>query len=143
MVPNEGSLYVQIGGFDKILALTSRWHDLCLADPDAAHPFEHELHPYHKERLAAYLSEAFGGPPLYTAGCGDESYVQKIHSGNGIHVELDEACLRAFDQAIADVGITGFPAAEASAYFRRATEEQRQFAASDSVIPDGLPMNYA
>ena len=139
----DDSLYVRVGGFDKILALTHRWHELCLADPDAAHPFEHEIHPQHSERLAAYLAEAFGGPALYTCGYGDESYVQKIHACNGVHVELDEACLAAFDQALADVGIEGDSATEASAYFRRATEAQREYGARDAAIPDGLPFNYA
>ena len=43
------SLYEAVGGFDAILALCRRWHQLCLADPIAAHPFEHGLHPQHKD----------------------------------------------------------------------------------------------
>jgi hemoglobin len=101
------------------------------------------LHPYHDERLAAYLAEAFGGPKLYSAGYGDESYVQQIHAGNGVHVDLDEACLRAFDQALADVGLAGEPAARASSFFRRATEEQRAWGDHTTQLPPGLPFNYA
>ena len=130
-----------MGGFDAILALTRRWHELCLEDPEAAHPFEHELHPQHDERLAAYLAEAFGGPKLYSAGYGDESSMQRIHAGNGVHIDLDEACLTQFDKALNDIGITG-PAAEmASSYFRRATEAQRAWA--NTEVPDGLPFNHA
>jgi hemoglobin len=143
MVSEGSSLYVRLGGFDKILALTVRWHELCLADPDAAHPFEHGVHPRHSERLAAYLAEAFGGPALYSAGYGNESYVQKIHAGNGVHVELDEACLAAFNRALADVGAEASAAMDASAYFRRATEAQREYAQQDSVVPEGLPLNQA
>jgi hemoglobin len=137
------SLYTEIGGFDKILELTHHWHELCLADPEAAHPFEHGVHPQHSERLAAYLAEAFGGPKLYTAGYGDESSVQRLHSGNGIHEELDEACLRAFDKALADVGVTGDAAQRASAYFRRATEAQRAYEDSATPVPADLPFNHA
>ena len=137
------SLYELLGGFDQILAVTRRWHELCLQDPEAAHPFEHELHPFHDERLAAYLAEAFGGPKLYSAGYGDETYVQKLHAGNGVHVELDEACLAAFDRALADVGIIGHPAARASSYFRRATEEQRAWGDKGTQVPPGLAINYA
>lgn len=135
------SLYEAVGGFDKILELTRRWHELCLQDPDAAHPFEHPLHPQHDERLAAYLAEALGGPKLYTGGYGDESYVQRLHACNGVHLELDEACLKQFDQALVDVGITGVAAEQFSAYFRRATEEMRVYSTKDAVVPDGLPMN--
>jgi hemoglobin len=138
-----GTLYEAVGGFDAILALTRGWHALCLADPTAAHPFEHDLHPYHDERLAAYLAEALGGPGLYTAGYGDESSVQRIHAGNGVHPELDEACLAAFDLALADTGITGETAGRVSAYFRAATMAQRAFAEGAHRVPDGLPFNTA
>jgi len=137
------SLYDQIGGFDVVLALCRRWHALCLQDPIAAHPFEHDLHPQHDERLAAYLSEAFGGPRLYTAGYGDETYMQRLHAGNGVHVALDEACLGRFDQALGDVGITGPLAVRISTYFRSATEAQRAWAANSSAVPHGLPFRFA
>ena len=143
MDPTESTLYEQIGGFDVILALTRRWHELCLQDPEAAHPFEQELHTQHDERLAAYLAEAFGGPKLYTAGYGDESSMQRIHACNGVHMELDEACLTQFDRALKDVGITGPAAEKASAYFRRATEEQRAWSGTDAMVPEGLPFNLA
>ena len=132
------TLYDELGGFDRLLALTRTWHRLCLLDPAAAHPFEHALHPQHDERLAAYLAEAFGGPPLYTAGYGDESSMQRIHAGNGVHEELDEACLSAFDRALAQVGITGDVGARVSRYFRRATIAQRRYADGAHLVPDGL-----
>jgi hemoglobin len=139
----KNSIYDQIGGFDVVLALCRRWHALCLQDPVAAHPFEHEIHPQHDERLAAYLSEAFGGPALYTAGYGDETHVQRIPAGHGVHTELDEACLAKFDQALKDVGITGQPAERISSYFRSATEAQRVWAADRSAVPSALPFRYA
>jgi hemoglobin len=137
------TLYTQAGGFDVLLALAHRWHERCLADPLAAHPFEHQLHPRHSERLAAYLAEVLGGPPLYTAGYGDESAVQRFHAGNGIHAELDEACLDAFDLALIDVGITGEAGEGISRYFREATIAQRAYAAGAELVPDDLPMNHA
>lgn len=137
------SLYDQAGGFDRILALCRAWHARLQQDPLAWHPFEHGTHPRHDERLAAYLSEAFGGPPLYTGGYGDETSMQRLHAGHGVHAELDEACLHAFDLAVADIGLTGDVAARVSGYFRRATEAQRQWSAPKSTVPDDLPFNYA
>jgi hemoglobin len=139
----DGSLYAQMGGFDNILALCRRWHELCMQDPYSAHPFEHGMHPQHDVRLAAYLSEAFGGPALYSAGYGDETYVQRIHAGNGVHVELDELCIGLFDRALSDVGIVGEAAAKASAYFRSATESQRAYGDRSAIVPDQLPFNLA
>lgn len=137
------TLYDQVGGFDKILALCQRWHELCLAHPVAAHPFEHGTHPQHDVRLAAYLSEVFGGPKLYSAGYGDESFVQRTHAGHGDHPELDEICIQLFEQALMDVGVAGESAARVAAYFRRATEDQRAYLSRDAVVPERLPMNLA
>ena len=137
------SLYQDVGGFDRILALCKAWQVRLREDSLAWHPFEHGKHPRHDERLAAYLSEAFGGPPLYSAGYGDETTVQRMHACNGEHHELDEAVLKAFDLAVADVGLSGEAAERVSAYFRRATIEQRRWAAPGAKVPDGLPFNYA
>jgi len=132
------TLYESLGGFDALLTVCRRWHQLCLADPVAAHPFEHGLHPQHDERLAAYLAEVTGGPKLYAAGYGDESSMQRLHAGNGDHRELDERCLALFGQALADVGVPAGPAARLAAHFRRATEAQRAYAASAENVPDSL-----
>ena len=140
---SSGTLYEQAGGFDAILALCKRWHALCLTDPLAGHPFEHDLHPKHDERLAAYLSEAWGGPPLYTAGYGDESYVQRIHACNGVHIELDEACLAFFDKAVSEMTASADAKAKMNSYFRRATEEMRRFESEGAEVPEGLPFNFA
>jgi hemoglobin len=136
------SLYEEVGGFDRLLALCRAWHARLKQDPLAWHPFEHGFHPRHDERLAAYLAEAFGGPALYTAGYGDESAMLRIHAGHGEHVELDEACLKAFDLAVTDVGLTGPAAERVSAYFRRATESQREWGDGSKPVPDGLPFNH-
>lgn len=137
------SLYGDLGGFDAILGICVRWHHLCLADPEAAHPFEQDMHPQHDERLAAYLSEAVGGPALYTGGYGTESSMQRIHAGNGDHIDLDEACLRLFDQAVAESGVPENACARLCAYFRAATEGMRAYGGSKDDVPDGLPITMA
>jgi hemoglobin len=137
-------LYAELGGFDTLLAVCRRWHELCVSDPVAGHPFAcHVLHPQHTERLAAYFAEATGGPALYTGGYGDESNVQRIHAGNGEHIDLDEVCLRLFDRALADCGVPPEAAARLSAYFRAATEGMRAYGASADLVPDGLPLRMA
>lgn len=137
-------LYQELGGFDALLAVCRHWHELCVADPVAEHPFNRAgLHPQHTERLAAYLAEATGGPALYSGGYGDESYVQRLHAGNGEHVELDEVCLHLFDRALVDCGIPPKPAARLSAYFRAATEGMRAYGESPNLVPDGLPLRMA
>jgi hemoglobin len=76
-----------------------------LADEIVGHAFSHGFHPQHSERLAAYWAEALGGPTTYSATYGGESFVVRIHSGNGTHKEMDRRAIACFDQALRDVGL--------------------------------------
>jgi hemoglobin len=121
-------LHEHLGRYNGIPAVYRCWHALCVADPVAAHPFTHPwLHAQHTGRLAACIAAAAGGPALHKGDCGDESHVQRLHAGNGVHVGLDEACLRLFDQALADCGIPPEPAARLCAYFGAAAEAMRAY----------------
>jgi hemoglobin len=76
-----------------------------LADEVVAHAFSHGFHPQHTERLAAYWGEAWGGPPTYSEQYGSESSVVRMHSGNGLHEEMDRRAIACFDQAMDDVEV--------------------------------------
>lgn len=137
------SLYADLGGFDAILGICVRWHELCKADPLAGHPFEHITRHHHDERLAAYLAEATGGPELYTAGYADESEMQRMHAGNGDHPDLYDACLALFDRAIEECGVPADAGRRLSAYFRDATEAMHAYSRSVDDVPDGLALPRA
>jgi hemoglobin len=100
------SVYEAAGGSAGLLRLAVAWHSRVMADEEVSHAFSHGFHPRHHERLAAYWAEALGGPPLYTASYGDETSVVRIHSGNGVHEEMDRRGIACFDQAMEDVGLT-------------------------------------
>lgn len=132
-----GTLFDAAGGEAGMLALADAWHRRCLADPVAAHPFEHPGHPQHVERLAAYWGESLGGPPVYSAGMGDEAHVVRMHAGEGDHVELDAACIACFDRALADVGITAEPLrATLHDWFTWSTGRLSPRPGDDTVDPD-------
>jgi hemoglobin len=40
---------------------------------------------------------------MYSESYGDETSVARIHSGNGVHDEMDRRAIACFDQALADV----------------------------------------
>jgi hemoglobin len=89
-----------------MLALAHAWHQRCLADPEAQHPFSHRgLHPQHTQRLAAYWGEMLGGPDAYSRELDSVAHMVRIHSGNGPHPELDAATERCFALALDDAGI--------------------------------------
>jgi hemoglobin len=99
------TVYDAVGGDEVILRLAQAWHTRVLADEVVSHAFRHGVHPQHTERLAAYWAEALGGPTTYSDAYGDETSVVRLHSGNGIHEELDRRAIACFDQAMTDVGL--------------------------------------
>ncbi len=100
-------MYEAAGGADGVLALARAWHARVMADDVVSHAFSHGYHPAHTERLAAYWTEALGGPKMYSEAYGDETSVVRMHSGNGPHEEMDRRAIACFDQALTDVGLDG------------------------------------
>lgn len=99
------TVYDAAGGRDGLLKLAAAWHVRVLEDEVVSHAFSHGYHPQHTERLAAYWIEALGGPADYSEQYGDETSVVRMHSGNGLHEEMDRRAIACFDQAMNDVGI--------------------------------------
>lgn len=97
----------------------------------------------HTERLAAYWAQALGGPPADTATYGDEVFVVRMHSGNGVHEEMDERAIACFDQALVDVGLAGDERLRRAlpAYFAWATTTtMARYHRSADDVPDGLTL---
>jgi hemoglobin len=103
------TVYEAAGGHEGLLRLADAWHSRVMADEIVSHAFSHGFHPQHTERLAAYWEEALGGPSVYSETCGGETSVVRMHSGNGIHEEMDRRAIDCFDQALEDVGLTAEP----------------------------------
>ena len=100
------TLFEAVGGAAGVLRLAHAWHEQVMADEIVAHAFSHGFHPQHSARLAAYWGEAWGGPPIYSEQYGNESAVVRIHSGNGVHQEMDRRAIACFDRAMDDVGLS-------------------------------------
>jgi hemoglobin len=99
------SVYEAAGGDARLLRLAEAWHRRVMADEVVSHAFSHGFRPDHTQRLAAYWVEALGGPPAYSEQYGDETAVVRLHSGNGVHEEMDRRAIACFDQALVDVGL--------------------------------------
>lgn len=134
------SVYEAAGGADGLIRLAEAWHSRVLADEIVSHAFSHGFEPDHTERLAAYWSEALGGPAVYSGTYGDETSVVRIHSGNGPHEEMDERAIACFDLALADAGLTAEPLRQLlHDYFAWATTTtMARYHDSAGDVPDGL-----
>jgi hemoglobin len=99
------SVYEAAGGDEGLRQLASAWHARVLDDEVVSHAFSHGFHPEHTERLAAYWAEALGGPTTYSDAYGDQTEVVQLHSGDGVHEEMDRRAILCFDQALTDIGV--------------------------------------
>ena len=134
------TVYEAAGGADGMLRLAHAWHARVMADEVVSHAFSHGFHPEHSQRLAAYWAEALGGPTTYTDRYGDETSVVRIHSGNGLHEEMDRRAIDCFDQALADIGLTDARLQHVlHDYFAWATTTtMSRYHRSPDDVPDGL-----
>lgn len=135
----DSTLYDAMEGDEGILRLAHAWHERVMADEIVAHAFSHGFHPQHTERLAAYWGEAWGGPTAYSQRYVSESSVVRMHSGNGLHEEMDRRAIECFDHALDDVGI-------ADLALRRALHEYFAWATTNSMASypesvDEVPSN--
>jgi hemoglobin len=137
------SLFDAVGGVDSLRRLAEAWHERVMADEVVRHAFSHGFHTDHTERLAAYWAEALGGPTAYSDAYGDETSVVRLHSGNGVHEEMDRRAIACFDQALAVVGLAGYDRLRQVLhdYFAWATTtSMARYHESADDVPDGLPI---
>jgi len=135
------TLYQAAGGADGLLRLAGAWHARVIADEVVSHAFSHGYHPDHTARLAAYWAEALGGPRTYSSQYGDETSVVRIHSGNGLHEEMDRRAIACFDQALLDAGLARHDRLYQVLhdYFEWATTtSMSRYHDSADDVPDGL-----
>jgi hemoglobin len=139
------SVYEAAGGSEGLRRLAGAWHRRVMADEIVSHAFSHGFHPEHTERLAAYWAEALGGPPAYSGTYGDETSVVRIHSGNGLHEEMDRRAIACFDQAMQDIGL-----AEAGSLWRvlhdyfawATTTTMARYHESADEVPEGMSIPH-
>jgi hemoglobin len=135
------SVFEAAGGIEGLRRLADAWHRRVMADEVVSHAFSHGFHPQHVDRLAAYWAEALGGPGIYSESYGGETAVVRIHSGNGVHEEMDRRAIACFDQALADVGLAAGSALRQVLhdYFAWATATtMARYHRSADDVPDGL-----
>jgi hemoglobin len=137
----DRSVFDAAGGMEGLRGLAGAWHARVMADEVVSHAFSHGFHPQHTERLAAYWAEALGGPTSFSDAYGDETSVVRMHSGNGVHEEMDRRAIACFDQALVDVGLADDERLRhvLHDYFAWATtRSMSRYHRSADDVPDGL-----
>lgn len=136
------SILAAAGGPEAMHRLAHAWHQRVMADEVVSHAFSHGFRPDHTERLAAYFVEAFGGPAVYTGELGSHADVVRVHSGNGVHAEMDQRAIACFEQAVDDAGLGDDPRLRAAliGYFVELTERMGDYPSAADEVPEDLTM---
>ncbi|HTC68100.1 MAG TPA: group II truncated hemoglobin [Acidothermaceae bacterium] len=136
------TLFEFAGGEPAFLALAVAHHARCIADPELNHPFSHPGNPQHLERLAAYWAEVMGGPPVYSQSCGDQSFLVRMHAGNGDMTDLGRRFVECFVLAADDAHLPDDPAFRTALreYMQWAVGEMISYPDADDTVPSELPM---
>jgi hemoglobin len=139
-------IYDQVGGGPAFARLALALHERCVADPVLNHPFDRpDLKPDHLERLASYLAEVFGGPPVYSRSYGGETAMQEVHACNEPQVEMYGRFLDCFVTAIDDAGFADEPGLRTAmrSFMETALARMQAYAPAGSTVPPDLPMPHA
>ncbi|ARF53956.1 group II truncated hemoglobin [Streptomyces gilvosporeus] len=88
--PRAATLYEAVGGIGALRRLSDTFYAAVLADPVLAPVFAH-FTPEHREHVAVWLAEVFGGPADFTATAGGHQGLLRAHLGLAV---TDEQRLR-------------------------------------------------
>jgi hemoglobin len=137
------SIYEFVGGAPAFLTLASALNERCLADPVLNHPFSHQGHPEHLQRLAEYLGEVFGGPALYSV-LGGHSAMLTIHANTDADDDLGARFIDCFDNAVDDAKFSDDPALRRllHQYMTWATSEVHRYSPHGSSVSPDLEMPH-
>ena len=100
-----GKAFEQVGGETTFKRLVEVFYDLVAKDPDLSPMFPEDF-TLIKDKQYRFLSQFFGGPPLYTQKYG-HPMLRARHLPFPIEPRHAEAWLRCMSQAMDEVGLTG------------------------------------
>ncbi|PWI58315.1 globin [Sulfoacidibacillus thermotolerans] len=97
--------YEMIGGADTIARLVDAFYPRVLAHPDLAPIFPKDIGPV-RDKQYLFLTQFFGGPPLYTEQHG-HPMLRARHLPHPITPKRAQAWLSCMQQAMDEVGLSG------------------------------------
>ena len=84
---HQPTLFEWAGGYPALLGLTRIFYSRYVPEDPLLGPLFAKMSPDHPERVAAWLSEVFGGPPLYSQRYGGYQRMVSEHVGKQITPE--------------------------------------------------------
>jgi len=102
---HEPTLFEWAGGYPALLDMTRIFYSRYVPEDPLLGPLFAEMSPDHPERVAAWLSEVFGGPPFYSERYGGYQRMVSQHIGKQIAPEQRTRWATYMLQSAEDAGL--------------------------------------
>jgi CDGSH-type Zn-finger protein/truncated hemoglobin YjbI len=107
--PAEATLFQWLGGYPALLRLTRRFYEVHVAEDPFLAPLFARMSADHPERVAAWLTEVFGGPSAYTGRYGGYDRMISQHLGRGLREEWRRRWVALLLRSADEVGLPADP----------------------------------
>lgn len=139
---HEPTLFEWAGGFPALLRMTRIFYGKYVPQDPLVGPLFAEMSPDHPERVAAWLSEVFGGPKFYTERYGGYSRMISQHVGKCISEEQRSRWVSLLCQSAEDARLPNDPEFRAAfvAYLEWGSRIGKENSQQNAMPPPNMPV---
>jgi CDGSH-type Zn-finger protein/truncated hemoglobin YjbI len=144
-VPDPGeepTLFAWAGGFPALLRMTRLFYERHVAEDELLAPLFARMEPDHPERVAAWLSEVFGGPELYSQRYGGYSRMISQHLGKHLSEAQRSRWVALLARSADEAGLPSDPEFRAAfaGYLEWGSRIAVENSRADARPPEGMPV---
>jgi CDGSH-type Zn-finger protein len=138
----EPTLFEWAGGYPALLDMTRIFYRRYVPQDPSIGPLFAEMSPDHPERVAAWLSEVFGGPRFYSERYGGYQRMMSQHLGKQITPEQRATWARYMLQSADDAGLPSDAEFRAAfvAYIEWGSRIAVENSGADATPPPNMPV---
>jgi CDGSH-type Zn-finger protein/truncated hemoglobin YjbI len=139
---HEPTLFEWAGGFPAILRMTRIFYSKYVPEDALVGPLFARMSPDHPERVAAWLSEVFGGPDFYSRQYGGYSRMISQHVGKCITEEQRARWVKMLCQSAEDAMLPSDPEFRAAfvAYLEWGSRIGKENSQQGAMPPPNMPV---
>jgi CDGSH-type Zn-finger protein/truncated hemoglobin YjbI len=139
---HEPTLFEWAGGFPALLRMTRVFYSKYVPQDPLVSPLFANMSPDHPERVAAWLSEVFGGPKFYTEKYGGYSRMISEHVGKCITEEQRARWVKMLCQSADDAMLPNDPEFRAAfvAYLEWGSRIGKENSQQNAMPPPNMPV---
>jgi truncated hemoglobin YjbI len=139
---HEPTLFEWAGGFPALLRMTRIFYTKYVPQDALVGPLFANMSPDHPERVAAWLSEVFGGPKFYSERYGGYSRMISQHVGKNISEEQRARWVKMLCQSADDAKLPDDPEFRAAfvAYLEWGSRIGKENSQQNSSPPPNMPV---